>query len=375
MKRVFITGGSGFIGRSLIRQLHSRGTAVTALARTDDAAATVAALGATPTPGDVTDRESLRAAMDGCDTVFHLAAWHGLGITSRAGAQRVNVDGTRNVLTLAAALDIPRIIYTSTVAVLGGVPRNFVPDETYRYDGPFDLIDDETKWLAHYHVVEPLIEHGAPITVVMPGAVYGPGDAGLIAQLMRLFYQGWLPFIPGPDATFCFSHVDDIAAGHILAAEKGEPAASYILAGPPVPLSEMFDFWANITGKPAPAGMVAAHWLRPLGPVIDRVYRPLGLPPAFSAEALAVLGKQYVASSNRARAELGWRERSLQAGMLETFDWIAATTPMPMVAPRQAAAGALLGTALLLGGGYALSRARHSAESAPTTSNGTTPHA
>jgi dihydroflavonol-4-reductase len=146
---------------------------------------------------------------------------------------------------------------------------------------------------------------------------------------MRLFYQG-LPVVPGSDTTLTYAHVADIAEGHLLAAEKGKIGESYILAGPAIPLGEMFDFWAHLTGKRAPSSHIPSSVLRPFAPLMGAVESALPLPSTFSREAIVSLGASYIARSDKARTKLGWQTRPLQTGMLETFAWIADTEEAKM---------------------------------------------
>ncbi len=321
--KAFVTGGSGFIGQHVIRKLIGRGYEVVALARSEASAALVEAVGATAVPGDITNTASMREAMQGSDIVFHIAAWYKLGAPDWMQAETINVGGTRKVLRLAHELGVPKIIYTSTIAVFGDTHGELL-DETDHREGPFLTEYDRTKWLAHFKVAVPLIEKGAPIIIVMPGAVYGPGDTSTVDAMMRLFYRG-LPAIPGFDTTLAYAHVEDIAEGHLLAAEKGKIGESYILAGPAIPLGEMVDFWAHLTGRRAPSLRLRSDWLRPFAPLVGVIESIIPLPSTFSREAVASLGATYIARSDKARAELGWQTRPLQTGMLETFEWIAET--------------------------------------------------
>ena len=318
--KAFVTGGSGFIGQHVIRKLAERGYDVYALARSKASADIVEASGATIVPGDITDVDSMREGMAGSDVVFHIAGWYKLGASDWAEAEVINVSGTRKVLRLAHQLGVPKIVYTSTVAVFGDTKGELV-DESFYQGGPFLSEYDRTKWLAHYKVALPLIEKGAPIIIVMPGGVYGPGDNSTIAEMMRLFHRG-LPIIPGPNTTLTYAHVDDIAEGHILAAEQGVIGESYILAGPAIPLGEMMDFWAYMLGKRAAKVRIPAQGLRPFAPLLSSFGNLLPLPSIFSGEATASLGATYMARSDKARRELGWETRPLQTGMLETLEWI-----------------------------------------------------
>jgi len=321
--KAFVTGGSGFIGRHVVRKLLEHGYEVSALARTEQSAAVLAEMGATVVPGNIIDTVSMSDGMQGSEVVFHIAGWYKYGTADWTQAETINVRGTRKVLRLAHQLDIPKIIYTSTINVFGDTKGELV-DETFFQGGPFLSEYDRTKWLAHYKVALPLLEKGAPIIIVMPGPVYGPGDTGIVAEMMRLFYKG-IPAVPGPTTTITYTHVEDVAEGHILAAEKGRIGESYILAGPAVPLGEMADFWSHLTGKSAPPIRLPADLLRPFAPLMGMVNTFLPLSPVFSQEIVGTLGTTYMARSDKARVELGWNTRPLQTGMVETFNWITQT--------------------------------------------------
>ena len=321
--KAFVTGGSGFIGQRVVQKLRERGYEVSALARSPESTAVLQALGCTVIPGDITDTASMREGMAGSDIVFHIAAWYKLGNVDWMKAEAINVGGTRKVLRLAHELGIPKIIYTSTIAVFGDTKGQLV-DETYFKGGPFLTEYDRTKWLAHYKVAIPLIEKGAPITIVLPGAVYGPGDTSNVVELMRQFYRG-LSVLTGPEMTLTYAHVTDIAEGHLLAAEKGKPGESYILAGPAIPLGEMIDFWGHITGKSTPLLRIPARFVKPFAPLVGALSKALSLPDVYSEDSVNILGATYIARSDKARAELGWQTRPLQTGMLETFEWIKET--------------------------------------------------
>jgi dihydroflavonol-4-reductase len=348
--KAFITGGTGFIGRHLVRQLLARGYKVTGLARSEKSAAALSAMGAGVAMGDITDRESMRAGMRGSDVVFHLAGWFKIGSPDWMAAESINVAGARNVLGLAYELGVPRIVYTSSTTVFGNTHGQMV-DETFFQEGPFVTEYDRTMWLAHYKVAVPLIEQGAPIIIVMPGAVYGPGDPSLIGRLMADFWHGALPAVFGPEFVHTYAHVEDVAEGHILAAEKGRPGESYILAGPAIPLGEIVDFWGMITGKPGPNVSVPARLVQPFGPAVGALSDTLPLPKMYSRETAAVLSYTYMARSDKAKKELGWKPRSLQVGMSETFRWIDQHAPPrePVIQDRerQIAGLALLAAAVL----------------------------
>ena len=356
--KAFVTGGTGFIGRRVIEKLIARGYQVQALVRSHVGAQAVQALGAHAVWGDVSDLVSLRsapvtAALQGSDVAFHIAAWYKIGAPDWELAEAINVEGTRNVLSLAHELGIPKIIYTSTVAVFGDTYGQMVDEQYHMPPGPFLTEYDRTKWMAHYQVAVPLIRQGAPIVIIMPSAVYGPGDTSLAAELMRLFWRGLLPVLPGPELTLAYVYIDDVAEGHVLAAEKGRIGESYILAGPVFTMGEMVKVWASIAGRRPPLFSIPGKWLAPLAPLMGAVNALLPLPPMLSRDATAILTATYIASSEKAMRELGWRLLPLKEGMQRTFAALAqepagAETALQRFTPgtKRAAAAIIAGVAV-----------------------------
>jgi nucleoside-diphosphate-sugar epimerase len=318
MAKYFVTGATGFIGGEIVKQLVGRGHKVVALVRSPDKATMLKALGIEMHQGDITDRETLKVPMSGVDGVFHVAAWYKVGVKEPL-ADQINVDGTRNVLKTMCKLQIPRGVYTSTVAVFSDT-RGAVPDETYRYDGPHLSEYDRTKWIAHYRVALPKIADGLPLTVVMPGLVYGPGDtSGMRAALVDLL-RGRLPMTPSKTA-FCWAHIEDTARAHILAMEQGKPGETYIIAGPRHTFEYAFDLAASIARVRPPTFHPGPTTMRAMAGATGVIGRIVKLPPAFTPEALRVLaGTTYFGSSEKAQRELGFSPRPLEEGMAQTLE-------------------------------------------------------
>jgi nucleoside-diphosphate-sugar epimerase/N-acetylglutamate synthase-like GNAT family acetyltransferase len=318
--RYFVTGATGFIGGRLVRQLRAAGHEVRALVRSPSKAPSLAALGASVHPGDITDAETMRSAMHGCDGVFHLAAWYRIGAraSERREAQRINVQGTRNVLELMLELGIPKGVYTSSLAVFGDT-RGWVGDESFRFEGPWLSEYDRTKWQAHYEVAVPMIRAGLPLVIVQPGVVYGPGDPSVIGNLLRQYLRRTLPIRPH-GAAFCWGHVDDTAHGHVLAMDQGRPGESYIIAGPPHTLEEALEIAEQITGIRPPWLRPPAVVLRVLAAAASAVERVVPLPQTYTGETLRIAaGATYLGSSEKAQQELGFRARPLEDGLRETL--------------------------------------------------------
>src|SRR3989442_1329201 len=225
--KYFVTGATGFVGGRVVRRLVEAGHQVAVVARNPAKATDVASLGVEIHQGDVTEKESMRAPMQGVDGVFHIAGWYKIGVKDKSEGARINIQGTRNVLELMQELGIARGVYTSTLAVFSDTHGRMV-DETYRYDGPHLSEYDRTKWVAHYEVAEPMIEAGLPLVIVQPGVIYGPGDTSSLRTAFVQYLQRKLPMMPGRTA-FCWAHVDDIARGHILAMQKGTAGQTYIM--------------------------------------------------------------------------------------------------------------------------------------------------
>ena len=318
MAKYFVTGATGFIGGEIVKQLIGRGHKVAALVRSPERATMLKALGVEIHPGDITDRETLKTPMTGVDGVFHVAAWYKVGVKEPL-ADQINVDGTRNVLQTMRALEIPRGVYTSTLAVFSDT-KGLVPDETYRYDGPHLSHYDRTKWIAHYRVAQPKMDEGLPLSIVMPGLVYGPGDtSGMHTALVDLL-RGRLPMTPARTA-FCWAHVEDTARGHILAMEKGRPGESYIIAGPRHTFEDAFALAAGLARVRGPMLHPGPHAMRAMAALMKGAERFFTLPPALTPEALRVLaGTTYFGSNEKAVRELGFTARPIEEGLAQTLE-------------------------------------------------------
>ena len=273
--------------------------------------------------GDITEKESMREAMTGVDGVFHIAAWYfiGHGPHETEQAERINVDGTRNVLELMAELVIPKGVYTSTIGVYPPLKEG-VLDESIDPDRPDWTVYTRTKWQAHYEVAKPMIDEGVPLVIVQLGFVYGPGDkqASPPRKSMHADLQGELPIIPRR-WTAPWDHVGDTAHGHLLAMTHGEPGETYLIAGEPRQLVEVFECAETITGIPVPRAVPPAVF-RGLARIMAVVERFVTPPDGVEAESLRGLGTaNWPVDNTKATTELGLEHRPLDQGMQEYLDW------------------------------------------------------
>jgi nucleoside-diphosphate-sugar epimerase len=313
----FLTGGTGFLGGEIARQLRAARHEVRALVRTPAAAGHLAAMGVSLHAGDVTNRESMRAPMTDVDGVFHVAGWYKVGVNDRAVAIGTNIDGTRHVLDLMRELGVPKGVYTSTLAVNSDT-RGAIVDESFRFTGRHISLYDWTKAEAH-RIAGEFIARGLPLVVVQPGLIYGPGDTSGVRTMLVQFLQRRLPMVPA-GAAYAWAHVEDAARGHILAMERGQPGRHYFLAGPIHTIVEALDLAAKITGVPAPRLRVAPGVLKIAAQLMRPIAAVVPLPTTYTPESLRVLGgTTYLGRAARARADLGWRARPLADGLAETL--------------------------------------------------------
>lgn len=312
--KYLVTGATGFIGSEVARQLLLAEHHVHAVVRAPSKAKGLEDKGVQLFKGDVTDKESMRAAMEGVDGVFHIAGWYKVGARDKSGGRRINVQGTRNVLELMKELGIPKGVYTSTVAVNSDT-RGQLVDETYHFTGEHISEYDRTKAAAHEIALQTIAE-GLPLVIVSPGLVYGPGDTSSVRTSLLDYLQGRLPLLPRQTA-FCWAHVEDIARGHLLAMDKGQVGETYFLTGEPYGLYDAYRLAQEITGIRAPLAVPPQ-----LFQALSALVKPFDrfLPESYTSEGLRILaGVTYIGDNARARRELGFDPRPLRVGWDQTL--------------------------------------------------------
>lgn len=315
--RVFLTGGTGFIGGTVARQLRDAGHHVVALVRDPARASALREIGAELVTGDLSDAAVIEAAARGADGAIHAAAIYRIGVkpSQAADLRRSNVDGTRTALDALVAAGVPRVVYVSTVGIFGNTQGQIVDESHAPARAPFGSVYEETKVAAHAIALE-RIAAGAPIVIVQPSAVYGPNDHSELGDLLRRAAAGSLPALPFGEMGMTFVHVDDVAAGIILALERGTLGESYILSsGDHVLARDAVAAAAKVGGKRPPRLTVPTGLLRalaPLGPVIGPV---AGMPPNLRELVAASDGVTYWASHGKATRELDYRPREFAVGL------------------------------------------------------------
>ena len=318
--RIVVTGGAGFIGGSVVRQLAARGDHVVALVRDPGKAASLAASNVELIASDLSDLGSIATHLEGADALIHGAGSYKVGITAAEcpAMWEANVGTTERVLAAAKAAETPRVAYISTVGIFGDTHGREV-DETYRRDPNDGFLScyDETKFRAH-QVAEAAIAGGAPIVIAQPGQVYGPGDHTQIGEILGDAYRGTLRYVVLAEVALEMAHVDDTAAGIIAALDRGRIGEAYVVGGEPHTLESAVAVAARVGGHRPPRMTVPTGLLRAIAPINDRLG---GLPgmPANLRETIAAAQASFLASHEKAARELGFAPRGLEQGIVDTF--------------------------------------------------------
>jgi dihydroflavonol-4-reductase len=329
--KCFVTGASGFIGANLVHELNARGHSVCALLRPGADVRGLSGADFEQVAGDVSDREALVKAMRGCDWCFHVAASYHLWLRDYAPMYAANVEGTRNVIEAAAAAGCSRIVYTSTVGCIG------LPRENNGSVKPTDetTLVSEVQMRNHYKlskwraevVARELAAKGHPVVIVNPSAPIGPRDVKptptgkVILDFLNREMPAYL------DTGLNWVHVRDVAAGHILAAERGRVGERYILghAEGNWTMKQALDVLAEITGLPAPRFRVP-HGVALLAAHIDeKISSVTGKPP--KAPLAGVRMAKYKMFFNPAKAirDLGLPQTSPKEALADAVEWFRAS--------------------------------------------------
>jgi nucleoside-diphosphate-sugar epimerase len=318
--KVFVTGGTGFIGGHVVRLLRERGDDVVALVRSREKGAELESLGAQLVEGDLSSTDVIRTACEDCDAVIHGAAIYKIGIpkSEREAMHDANVRGTERVLDAAWQAGVGRIVYVSTINVFGNTKGEVVDESYEREPGDWVSVYDETKWLAHQAAKERAAK-GAPIVMVQPGGVYGPGDHSEVGNVIDQTRTGKMKAVPFADMGLNLIHVEDAAAGILLALDKGQIGESYVLGGQIATMRDLVESVAKVADRKAPkrdmpTGLIKAS--APAGPVLGKL---MGFPPNFKELISASDGVTYWAKDDKARRELGYSPRDLETGLRETL--------------------------------------------------------
>jgi dihydroflavonol-4-reductase len=329
---VFITGGSGFVGRAVLDRLVAGGRTVRALARSDASAAELAAAGADPVRGDLADRASLERAMAGCAVVYHVAGLNGFCLPDPSALAVANVAGTRAVVRAAGAAGVRRIVHTSSAATIGE-SRGAVATESSPHRGTFLSHYERSKFEAERVAFTTAAEVGVELVSVNPASVQGPGRTRGTAKILIDALNGRLKLIV--DSRMSIVDVGDCAEGHLLAEERGVAGERYLLSGITLTVAEAVSLLGRISGRderprrlPPPVAMAMATGAELLG-------RARGRRPPVCREMVRTILHGHAYDGSRATRELGLVYTPIEESLRRTVEWYVAeglvTRPLPGV--------------------------------------------
>jgi dihydroflavonol-4-reductase len=318
-----VTGANGFVGAAVVRALTARGETVRALVRDGSNTMNLDGLPVEIVRGDITDPGSLRRAADGCRCILHVAADYRLWAPDARAMYRTNVDGSVNVLESAAAAGVERLVYTSSVAVLGTHSDHSPADE----ETPVRLADmvghyKRSKFLAEQAVRKRAAELDYPVVIVNPSTPIGPGDfrPTPTGRVIVDAAQGRIPAYV--DTGLNIVHVDDVAAGHLLARDSGRPGERYILGGADMSLKDILALVAAHSGRKPPTVRLPRAAVYPVAVVSELLARISGQEPRVTLDGLRMsyMATSHSHSSRRSCARSG-RQRSSSTRSVPRSSW------------------------------------------------------
>lgn len=320
---VLVTGATGFVGSAVARLLLDRGETVRVLARNGSDRRNIDGLDVEVAVGDLRDGASLRDAVAGCDGLYHVAADYRIWAPKVAELYEVNVEGTQRLMEAAAAAGVARILYTSSVATLGVPPGGRPGDE----DTPVGLGDmighyKRSKFLAEEAVRGMARDQGLPVVIVNPSTPVGPRDIKP-TPTGRVILEAAAGRMPAyVDTGLNVAHVDDVAAGHLLAFDKGRIGERYVLGGHDMTLAEILGTVARITGGKAPRLRLPRRLIYPVALVAESWARLRGAgEPLVTVDGLKMAKKLMFFSSAKAERELGYSRRPAEEALADAIAW------------------------------------------------------
>jgi dihydroflavonol-4-reductase len=318
-----VTGATGFVGSAVARLLLDRGENVRVLARPGSDRRNLAGLELEVAEGDLGDPASLARALRGCRALYHIAADYRLWVPKPEEIYQANVEGTRRLMELAGEAGVERIVYTSSVATLGILPGGTPGDETT----PVSLQNmighyKRSKFLAERAVDTLVREAGLPAVIVNPSTPVGPRDIKPTptGRMIVEAASGRMPAFV--DTGLNIVHVDDVAAGHLLAFDKGEIGERYILGGEDMTLSQILGHIAALCGHRPPRVKLPHDALIPLAYAAEAWARLTGRgEPFVTLDGLRMAKKRMFFSSAKAEARLGYKARPAQEALADAVQW------------------------------------------------------
>ena len=323
--RVLVTGAGGFVGSAVARQARAAGFAVRAMVRRPASAANLAGIDVEVVEADMRDRAAMERAVDGCRHVFHVAADYRLWAPDPSEIERTNVDGTRNVMEAALRAGVERVVYTSSVATLklrddGGAADESVALTADQAIGAYK----RSKVRSEELVVAMIRERALPAVIVNPSTPVGPHDARP-TPTGRIIVEAASGRMPGYiDTGLNIVHVDDVAAGHLAALERGRIGERYILGGQNVALGDLLGDIARLVGRRPPTLRMPRRMLYPLAYAAEAIASITKREPFLTVDGLHLARYRMFFTSAKAERELGYVARPYGEALADAIAWFRA---------------------------------------------------
>ena len=326
MDSAFLTGGTGFVGASLARLLLKQGLKVKALARKGNDRSNLAGLSVEIVEGGLLDKDAIEAGVKGCRYVFHVAADYRIWIPNPADMYAANVEGTEIVLRSAAKAGAERIVHCSSVAAVK-VPHDKKPvDETSEYGSLDEIVGHYKKSKFQADVLARRLgrSEGLPVVTVNPAAPVGAYDLKPTptGKMVVDFLNGRIPSYI--DTGLNIVHVEDVAMGHWLAAQKGRIGERYILGGENLTLKQVLDLLAEVSGLPGPKFKTPYAVAYAFGAIDTAIAVMRGTTPMAPLDAIKMARHYMWFSSEKAKAELGFSPRAAKLALKDAVEWYLA---------------------------------------------------
>jgi dihydroflavonol-4-reductase len=317
-----VTGASGFVGSAVARKLAERGLRVRALVRPTSDRRNLADEPFEIAVGDMTDPRSVTAALEGVRYLFHVAADYRLWAKDPGQIMRANLEGARVMMAAAKAAGVERIVYTSSVATLRA-DREAVDETAPLADGEGIGVYKQSK-VASERLVERMAADGLPVVIVLPSTPIGPRDVKP-TPTGRMVVEAATGKIPAfLDTGLNLVHVDDVAEGHLLAAERGAQGERYILGGQDASLKDLLAAIAALVGRKPPTLSLPRTPLYPIAAIAETIARFTGREPILTRDALDMAAHRMFFSSAKAERELGYHARPYREALADALAWFRA---------------------------------------------------
>lgn len=323
--KVFITGGSGFIGRRLTERLVRENHDVVLLLRNPEKFYDSERSGMVIIKGDISNKELLLKGMQGADMVFHLAAFTAAWSEDPGLPFKVNVTGTGNVLEAAMRSSVKKFVMTSTCGTMGYSESGKPIDETTNSNPRLCTLYESTKAEAERLVIE-YSGKGLDAVIVNPSRIYGPGPltrGNSLTRIMDLYIRGLWRILPGTGKSIGnYVFIDDVVEGHILAGAKGKSGERYILGGENLSFSELFFITGEVAGKQRKMISLSAGIMKNAARTIKVISPVFNVPPLITEEWIDKYTHDAVISSGKAARQLGYAITPFRTGAQKTISWL-----------------------------------------------------